>query len=403
MIWHYVIIVLAILVPALAFWRKALTISAAGLATAMILVALLAGPNYAAFLILSFLFITVVDKACKKKIQSTEENITQKTGTRDVIQVFVNGGVSMLSVLLWYFSGNRIFLLCFISALVESFGDSAASNIGIATGQQAYDICRFRRITNGLSGGVTIGGTLGCLISCVAMSSLALLLKTAITVREMFLIIVASFTGCMFDSILGSLVQRKNKCSVCGTITEKKIHCKNETVYFSGIKAINNDCVNLICNFFSAFIIYILFKFNGIQLVHMLLSVIGVVLICFISMAAHEFAHLIMCKLLGCRVIEIKIPFFKYSGNRWYVQTEGRNHCSFVANNNIKMKAIVAAGPLSELLIVVGCLLAANIIQMGWISAGLFASAALIVISVVYDLLPVTGGDGKLLFCKGDN
>lgn len=403
MIWHYVMIALAILVPALAFWRKALTASAAGLAAVMILVALIAGPNYATFLISSFLLITVVDKVCKKKTQSTEESITQKTGTRDIIQVFVNGGVSMLSVLLWYFSGDRIFLLCFISALVESFGDSAASNIGIASGQQAYDICRFRRITNGLSGGVTIGGTLGCLIACATMSSLAFALKTVTTVREMILIIVASFTGCIFDSILGSLIQRKNRCSVCGSITEKKIHCKNETVYFSGVKVINNDCVNLICNLFSAIVIYFLVKFNSIQLVHIVLAILGVILICFISMAVHEFAHLIMCKMLGCRVIEIKIPFFIYSDNRWYVQTEGRNHCSFVANNNIKMKTIVAAGPLSELIIVIGCLLAANIIQKGWIRTGLFASAVLIVISVVYDLLPVTGGDGKLLFSKGDD
>lgn len=403
MIWQYATIVLAILVPAFAFRKKALTPSAAVLAALMILVALLAGPNYAAFLITSFLLITVIDKVCKKKTQKAEENITQKTGTRDVIQVFVNGGISMLSVLLWYFSGDRIFLLCFISALVESFGDSSASNIGIATGQQTYDICRFQRITNGLSGGVTMGGTLGCLMACVMMSALAFVLKTITTTREMTLVMIAGFLGCMLDSILGSLVQRKNRCSVCGTITEKKIHCNNATEYYSGIRVINNDCVNFICNLFSAIVIYALVKFSGIQLLHILLTIIVAVFICTISTAAHEFAHLIMCKILKCRVIDLKVPFFQFKESRWSVQTEGRNHCSFAASSDAKMKAIVVAGPLIELIVSVGCLLAANVVQTGWIKAGFFAGAALIVISVAYDLLPITGGDGKLLFSKEDN
>ena len=256
MIWRYVIIALAVLVPSAAYVKKALTLSAALLAVLMIIVALTASVEHASFLISAFLLITVIDKLCKRRLEPTEEDITQKTGARDIIQVFSNGGVSMICVLLWHITGNSAFLLCFAGALVESLGDSAASDIGIAVGQQAYDICRFRKIKTGLSGGITVAGTLGCVVACLVLSTIAFALKIS-SGREILLLTFSAFLSCMMDSILGSLVQRKNKCPVCGKITEKQTHCNCTTEYYSGVKAINNDMVNLICNAFAAITVYV--------------------------------------------------------------------------------------------------------------------------------------------------
>lgn len=68
--------------------------------------------------------------------------------------------------------------------------------------------------------------------------------------------IIAScgFAGAMFDSLLGSFLQVKFRCPQCGAITEKEMHCGKETVRISGVRSINNDCVNLLSNAFTALI-----------------------------------------------------------------------------------------------------------------------------------------------------
>lgn len=252
MVWNCLIVVLIVVVPLAAYLKKALNLTASIIAALMIAVSLSAAAHYAFFIITAFLLISVLDKICHSRLQAANNDITQKSGTRDSIQVLVNGGISMICVLLWHLTNNDCFLLCFASSLIESFGDSAASNIGIAAKQQAYDICRFKKITTGLSGGVSLVGTLGCFASCTLMSIIAYALRVAKTPFEMCILVITSFLGCILDSVIGSLFQRKNKCLVCGKITEKNTHCNKGTIFYSGVKWINNDVVNLLCNAFSA-------------------------------------------------------------------------------------------------------------------------------------------------------
>ena len=93
-------------------------------------------------------------------------------------------------------------------------------------------------------------------MACLVLSTIAFSLRIA-SGREILILTFSAFLGCMVDSILGSLVQRKNKCPVCGKITEKQIHCNSTTEHYSGVKAINNDMVNLICNAFAAIAVYV--------------------------------------------------------------------------------------------------------------------------------------------------
>ena len=256
-LYHYSIIAAAILIPVIAYFKKALTLFASVIAVIMVLVAFTAGEKYALFLLLSFLLISVIDKIFKKKLQYTDDNLTQKTGTTDAIQVLVNGGVALVSVLLWHITGADILLMCFTASLIESFGDSAASSIGIALGKRTLDICRLDSIETGLSGGVTVAGTVGCFISCMLMSMIAYFLDIANTYATVISLTLAAFIGCMIDSVLGSLVQRKERCVVCEIITEKDYHCGVPTVYYSGCKWINNDVVNLLSNIISTMVLFV--------------------------------------------------------------------------------------------------------------------------------------------------
>jgi uncharacterized membrane protein len=62
----------------------------------------------------------------------------------------------------------------------------------------------------------------------------------------------AAFLGAFFDSMLGSLLQIKYKCQVCGELTEKDFHCKKRTKKHSGFEFFDNDVVNLASGLFAA-------------------------------------------------------------------------------------------------------------------------------------------------------
>ena len=76
--------------------------------------------------------------------------------------------------------------------------------------------------------------------------------------KMLFIVALAGFLGSVFDSLLGSLLQIKYKCAVCGKITEKKLHCDTHTSRHSGFELIDNDVVNLSSTAFAAIVAVLL-------------------------------------------------------------------------------------------------------------------------------------------------
>ena len=247
-----ILIILVIAIPLLSWWKKALTIHASLIAGGMIVISSIPGIRYAYYIVLAFLLVSVFGKVfSNSRVEFADENYSQKNGTRDSIQVLANGGVAMLATLLWIITRQPAFLIGFLSSLAESFGDSMASTIGIARGGKVYDICSLKPLPSGISGGISIAGSLGCLLSCIVMSVISYAMGLA-SPKIAILIAVSAYIGCIFDSILGSCLQRKNRCDVCGTITEKETHCGIQTKRVSGINWLDNDAVNLLSNLFTA-------------------------------------------------------------------------------------------------------------------------------------------------------
>ena len=119
-----------------------------------------------------------------------------------------------------------------------------------------------------------------------------------------------------------------------------------------------------------------------------------------LSTVLHEFAHLVMCKVFGCRVVGLKVLCFYFDGHKWSVRFKGKNHCAFVSDDKKKMRLIVAAGPLTEMLITV-ILLVLGMMQHGGTRISFLFSSLLIGVSIIFNLLPNGNGDGRMLF-KGD-
>ena len=103
-------------------------------------------------------------------------------------------------------------------------------------------------------------GTLASLVGATLISLLALAFGI-ITPADLLIVITAGFLGGVFDSLLGSILQVKYKCTVCGSIVEREEHCGMRTEKHSGIRFVNNDTVNLLSTIFAALFAAVIYSF----------------------------------------------------------------------------------------------------------------------------------------------
>lgn len=242
-------IILTPVVIALVLKKKALTPFATVLAVALDIVVSLTLGNFGFVLLLSFLFGSVIiDKIKKKKL--LDDGITKKGDCRDSVQVIANGLIPMVMALLFSISLERAFIVAYVAALAEAFSDTAASGFGVFS-QKTFDLFKWRKCERGISGGISLAGSIAALASAFVIPLIALAFG-AVDLPLMLLSALIAFLGVVFDSLLGSLVQIKYKCSVCGKITERELHCGKRTKKFSGFEFFDNDVVNLLSGAFSA-------------------------------------------------------------------------------------------------------------------------------------------------------
>ena len=252
-IYNYIIpIILTPIVVIFAEKKRALSLSGLIAAIALDVVVTLTLGNFGFILLLSFFVFGILLDKIKKRIKSLPENVEAKGETRDAFQVFANGLVAALAAVLYLSSRNRIFLVGFVAALGEALADTAGSSLG-AMAKRAFDPFRFKSCEGGISGGMSVIGTLSSLVFALVIPLLAFGVGI-VNIYGMLIAWGVAFLGSLIDSMLGSLLQVKYKCSLCGKITEKPIHCDKRAEKFSGISFIDNDAVNLLSGLASAVI-----------------------------------------------------------------------------------------------------------------------------------------------------
>jgi uncharacterized membrane protein len=185
--------------------------------------------------------VSVVSKMLKNDLSS----VVKKTKGKDVTEIFVNGAFASLSLILLAALDIPEFLPIALTCLAGGFVDSLASDVGTLSHRRPYDVFRRRYVTKGMSGGVTL---LGCLASFVgaAVFSIAIALVSGLNALQALIPLFATSFGCFVDTLLGSLVQVKYICAVCGRDTEREEHCGTATELTGGVRAFNNDTVNFI-------------------------------------------------------------------------------------------------------------------------------------------------------------
>ena len=210
--------------------------------------------NLGFLLLLAFLVLGILTDKLKRKNTECKE---EKSSHRDASQVLANGLVPIVCAAIYFAIGERAFLLAFVAALAEALGDTAASSLG-SYSRNTFDLFKFRKCEQGISGGVSLIGTLSAVIFSAVIPLIALAFSL-ISLTEMLSVTAIAILGVFFDSLLGSILQAKFCCSVCGALTEKREHCGTPTELVSGIRFIRNDTVNALATIFTAVVAIVLF------------------------------------------------------------------------------------------------------------------------------------------------
>ncbi len=225
--------------------KRALTSGGVVAAVAIALSVILSLGDPGFVLLFSFFALTTAADFIKKgKKRELLCDVHERVFGRNARQVLA---VGLLPALLAVISltGIDVFKVAYAALIAESLGDCLASEIGVLSRGKPFDICKFKRVDPGMSGGISL---IGSIASVTGILVIALIYRFSPIYIDgsIFAVVAAALLGVLSDSVIGSTLQRKNICTECGRITERSEHCGMPTELSSGISFITNPVVNTI-------------------------------------------------------------------------------------------------------------------------------------------------------------
>lgn len=201
------------------------------------------GRNFLPSLFIFVLFgISTFALAVAKRIKKGQEN-SDSEGGRGAKQIVAVGFFGLVFLVAYYFSGEKLFYYLFFLSFVEQFADSMASDIGSMTKGKTINVITFKPLEKGISGGISLLGTLSSVVSSFLLTTLPLLFH-AISFKIYFFISLFAFLGTIVDSLLGATAQALYKCEKCEKLIENPLHCSLNAKLIKGYKFIDNVAVN---------------------------------------------------------------------------------------------------------------------------------------------------------------
>jgi uncharacterized protein (TIGR00297 family) len=162
---------------------------------------------------------------------------------RDAAQVFANGGIYGLAAAILPTTDAQFIMALSMTAATA---DTWASEIGIALKGRTYDIVGLRPVPVGLSGGISVGGTLGAAAGALLLALVGAMLIDA---TESPWAVTTLLTGLglasmLLDSVLGSVLQAKYR-GPSGALQDTDAE---GAMLVRGAAWMSNDAVNLVSN-----------------------------------------------------------------------------------------------------------------------------------------------------------
>lgn len=173
----------------------------------------------------------------------------EKTDTRDAGQVAANGGVAGIFMLCaHFFHGGPVWYLMYLASLAAVTADTWGTEVGLLAKHPPRSIITLKKVEAGTSGAISFGGLLGGIAGAsLIMLSGGFWWQDTISTSVPVIIIFSGLAGSLVDSLLGAALQARYRCPVCGSATEKIVHCGSLTSLIGGVRWIDNDAVNWAC------------------------------------------------------------------------------------------------------------------------------------------------------------
>ena len=244
------LIFILFLVLVLYFAFKLKTLSLDGFLGALlmgIIIILIGSKIFLVTLAIFFILSSVLNKILK------EASFCRTKGSeRDIVQVYANGGIALLLSILYYINDNPIFIYLFASSVAAAMSDTWGTEFGKLSKHKPISITSLKSIDHGISGGITLIGTIGSLLgsSIIGVSAWVLI---PMPTHIIYGVILTGFLSSLFDSILGDVFQGKYEAPN-GDIIEVK---NKDSKLINGYSWIDNDLVNLLNTAFSPLILYL--------------------------------------------------------------------------------------------------------------------------------------------------
>ncbi|MCP9236103.1 DUF92 domain-containing protein [Lewinella sp. JB7] len=216
-------------------WRRG-SLTAGGAVTAVVIgtvVTAMAGVPWLLPLFVFFLSSSVLGRMLPAGTDAGDHKDKQP---RDAVQVLCNGGV--YAVLAGVGADPELLLV----SLAVATSDTWASEIGKYVRQPTYDVLRLRRVPPGLSGGVSLAGTVGGAAGAAVIGMLAFLVGPADISGTVVYVAIWGFIGMLVDSLLGSALQARY-ADVDGVLSDV---ARPGGRLVGGLHWMTNDLVNLI-------------------------------------------------------------------------------------------------------------------------------------------------------------
>lgn len=215
-------------------------------------------------LVLFFASSGCIHLAKKMTNRAKIEDIAAKGPTRDAWQVFANSLPAIISLVLYYYTKKPLFLIGYVSAIAGATADTFGSEIGILSKKAPRSIISFKPIESGLSGGISLLGSVASFLGSLLISLTFWLFSwPRVALLPMSLVIsvplICGILNSIMDSVLGATLQVKYRCRICGRLTEQQYHHLQQTKHIHGISWLSNDWVNFFSNCFTVLLSWYLF------------------------------------------------------------------------------------------------------------------------------------------------
>lgn len=220
---------------------------------------------------LTFYLLSSILSKLGHKRKAKFDLVFEKGSQRDAGQVYANGGVAWIMMVIYSLTGDPYIFFAYLGTLAAVQADTWATEIGTMwPNAKARLITTFKDVPVGTSGGVSIPGTSASFLGSLLICSSAVLMNVSWIdqvgiVTSLLVIGVSGLFASLVDSFFGATVQAQYYDPIRQKVTERTHSIASDgsrvaNELLKGYDFVNNDLVNTLCAISGSAVAYLVVR-----------------------------------------------------------------------------------------------------------------------------------------------